>query len=135
MAYRPNVNGPCHCPQCLNSLRVLGPTIGGNHGPGRYYLRCLACRWFYNFGEGVVPNTITPNTLPPPPPTLPPLAAPSSQPSSTFSSTGERLSKLCVRALTDVTMAVTLSCYGDSRRTCSPDIFAGHSKSQTYWPG
>ncbi|KIK05199.1 hypothetical protein K443DRAFT_642440 [Laccaria amethystina LaAM-08-1] len=23
---------------------------------------------------------------------------------------------------------------GKSRRTCSPDIFAGHSKSQTYWP-
>jgi hypothetical protein len=22
---------------------------------------------------------------------------------------------------------------GKSRRTCSPDIFAGHSKSQTYW--
>jgi len=38
MTYCPNVNGPCHCPQCLNSLRVLGPTIGGSHGPGRYYL-------------------------------------------------------------------------------------------------
>jgi hypothetical protein len=38
MAYRPNVNGPCHCPWCLNSLHVLGPAIGGSHGPGRYYL-------------------------------------------------------------------------------------------------
>lgn len=42
MSYRPNVNGPCHCPQCHKALRVLGPTIGGNHGPGRYYLRVCA---------------------------------------------------------------------------------------------
>ena len=36
MTYRSNVSGPCHCPQCLNALRlgVLGPTIGGIHdGP------------------------------------------------------------------------------------------------------
>ncbi|KIJ94932.1 hypothetical protein K443DRAFT_11721 [Laccaria amethystina LaAM-08-1] len=58
---------------------------------------CLACHWFYSFGEGVVPNATTPDTLPPPP-TLPPLAVPSSQPSSTFLSTGEQLSKLCVHA-------------------------------------
>ena len=44
MTYCPNINGTsrCHCSkcQCLNSLRVLGPTVGGFHrdGPGRYYL-------------------------------------------------------------------------------------------------
>ena len=29
-------------------------------------------------------------------------------------------------------MGVTLSRYGNCRRTCPPNIFAGHSKSQTY---
>src|SRR6266567_6730785 len=33
----------------------------------------------------------------------------------------------------DVNMAVILWCSGVCRRTLLPDIFAGHSKSQTYW--
>ena len=49
MTYRPNVNGFCHCPHCHNALRVLGPTIGGIHGPGRYYLRVCAYIQLFSF--------------------------------------------------------------------------------------
>ena len=34
-----------------------------------------------------------------------------------------------------LTMGVTLSRYGNRRRTCPPNIFAGHSKSQTLETG
>lgn len=44
-SYRPNINAACHCSQCLNSLRVLGPTVGGVHGSGRYYLH--VCAYIY----------------------------------------------------------------------------------------
>jgi hypothetical protein len=60
MAYRPNVNGPCHCLWCLNSLHVLGPTIGGSHGPGRYYLFniCPPFRLTYNHSALLVVGSI-----------------------------------------------------------------------------
>ena len=53
MTYCPNINGTssCHCSkcQCLNFLRVLGPTVGGFHrdGPGpRRLLDCQCCMFF-----------------------------------------------------------------------------------------
>ena len=86
----------------------------------------LACRWFYSFGEGVVPNTITPNTLPLPPPTLPPLAAPSSQPSTTLPSTGEWLLKLCVHAPNCKRLASSF-CTNRACKSCCLKVYKGCS--------
>ena len=37
---------------------VYAHTFHFSHFTNLYYLQCLDCRWFYTFGEGVVPNTV-----------------------------------------------------------------------------
>ena len=56
--YRPNVNAACYCPHCHNSLRVLGPTIGGVHGSGRYYLH--VCTYIYHLLPFFSTNSLSP---------------------------------------------------------------------------
>ncbi|KAF8801528.1 hypothetical protein BYT27DRAFT_7261857 [Phlegmacium glaucopus] len=52
----PNVNGPCQCGSCGNSLKVSDAPAKTGKFIGQFYMHCKLCHWHYTFPPGIAPS-------------------------------------------------------------------------------